>query len=105
MLLSAPPGQRPDYLADDVGGLLVAHPGVGLDAGVAVCGRWSARLGDGVIELESSSADTDGASRPEQLDALRALCELAWRAGVLALHAVGSAAEAAFDGLGLRCAG
>ena len=52
-LLGAPAQHRPDYLADDVSGLLIAHPPVTMAQGTTAqgttaqgtqsrCGRWSA---------------------------------------------------------------
>jgi glycerol 3-phosphatase-2 len=86
-LLAAPAGSRPDYIADDLSGLLVRHPAVhavdpegGKAAGFR-CGGWTARLapcggagddgGPGRLELSGGG---------ERLDAVRALCAVAWRA-------------------------
>ena len=98
-LLGAPANQRPDYLADDVGGVLEAHPGVVVDDDVARCGGWSVRVDGGQLVL---STDDDGRESPgrgeaagtagrdgntgdagfgsDALDALRALCWQAWTA-------------------------
>ena len=102
-LLGAPENQRPDYLADDVSGLLESHPAVVVDGDVARCGRWSARISDGQLVLSTASGSDlsserdvlsgteitsgsdvptdradDGGFGSDVLDALRALCWHAW---------------------------
>lgn len=98
----APPGQRPTYLAADLGGLLEAQPVVGprpaaRDAGAAPGGQtgvfraggWEAarRPGSGPLELAGSGSWIDG---------LRALCAAAWSGGEL----TASMAEQAMKVLG-----
>lgn len=90
-LLSAPESQRPTFVGRDLSALftvdsLLRVPPEGLD--------WSvSRRGDGL--------DLSGAGDP--MDALRALCAVAW-AGAAPAHvtASGAAAEAALRDLGLR---
>jgi glycerol-1-phosphatase len=65
----APPQLRPTYLAEDLVGLLIAHPDVTSGDGAFSCGGWTARLdGDG-LELTGGG---------ERIDGLRALCAAAW---------------------------
>jgi glycerol-1-phosphatase len=75
-LLAAGPLHRPDLLAADAGGLLVAHPPVDGEDGAWRCGRWLATPdGDGPLVLRAdAAADADG----DGLDGLRALCLAAW---------------------------
>lgn len=70
-LVAAPPRRRPVYVAEDLGGLLVPHREVRLDvaAGTARCGEWRAWLAGDRLRLAGSG---------ERIDALRALCALAW---------------------------
>jgi HAD superfamily hydrolase (TIGR01450 family) len=88
-LLQAAAGQRPAYLAGDLGrGLADPHPPVRpSDAGWA-CGGWLAQVRDGRLLL-----DGDG----QRDDALRALCLAAWT------HAdeVGASGSEALTGLDL----
>jgi glycerol-1-phosphatase len=74
-LLAARPQERPDLLAPDTAGLLVAHLPVERTAGGWTCGGWTARTGEGGLVLAA-----DGPLRPEGdgLDGLRALCVAAW---------------------------
>lgn len=73
-LVTAAAPHRPTYLAPDLRGLLVAHPGVRRDSGGHECGGWTARwAGAGAeerVELAGSGDPYDG---------LRALCSAAWR--------------------------
>jgi HAD superfamily hydrolase (TIGR01450 family) len=111
LLLAAPAGQRPDYLADDVAGLLTTHPGVVAVDGGTTCGRWSARrdglaivlsaLGGPEDDERQPAGGPDGSDRAEQLDALRALCELAWTTGNAPVRAEGRAAGLVLSGLAL----
>ncbi|MEV4104675.1 HAD-IIA family hydrolase [Nonomuraea sp. NPDC049649] len=64
-LLTAPPHRRPDYLAEDLSGLLAPYPQVRDGA----CGGWRARWEDGTLRL-----DGDGS----RIDGLRAACAAAW---------------------------
>jgi glycerol-1-phosphatase len=65
----APPSQRPDYLAEDLSGLLEPHPGPTRQDGGFGCGGWTARS-DG----ERLTLTGDGT----RIDGLRALCAAAW---------------------------
>ena len=71
-VLLAPPGQRPSYLADGLGGLLVSHPEVTPDGGGFRCGGWHASFTDhgGLVVTGCGPA----------LDGLRAACAAAWSA-------------------------
>jgi HAD superfamily hydrolase (TIGR01450 family) len=70
-LLTAPPRQRPTYLAADLGGLLVPHPAVRPEgAGYACGGRHAAWTADG----DRIRLTGDG----DPMDGLRALCAAAW---------------------------
>jgi HAD superfamily hydrolase (TIGR01450 family) len=73
----AEPGQRPTYLARDLGGLLVSHPAVTPADGGLRCGGWTARRPPG------GGLELTGAGDP--LDALRALCGAAWSGGPVTL--------------------
>src|SRR6202042_1740879 len=67
----APPGQRPTYIAADLGGLLVRQPVVGAVSGRrASCGGWTA------YRPETGPAELTGDGDP--VDGLRALCAVAW---------------------------
>jgi HAD superfamily hydrolase (TIGR01450 family) len=68
----ASPSQRPQYLAEDLAGLLEPHPEITRGDGGYGCGGWTARLDGGRPEL------TGGGTR---IDGLRALCAAAWNAG------------------------
>ncbi|MGV9270381.1 HAD-IIA family hydrolase [Kitasatospora sp. NPDC003701] len=81
-LLAAPAEHRPTYLAEDLRGLLTAHPAVtGQPDGGFGCGGWVVVAQDGVLRLEGVGAD--------RWDGLRALCAAAWTA----LDADGAAAD------------
>ncbi len=71
MLLLAPPGQRPTYIARDLCGLIERHPAVGLDGVTAVCREHRATIHG--TEVVLSGAGEDG------VDALRAMCAACWR--------------------------
>jgi glycerol-1-phosphatase len=80
-LLTARPDHRPDYVARDLRGLLVAHEGVArTDAGEASyrCGPWlvTADLRLGTASPDDGPAATDG--HDTDLQALRALCAASW---------------------------
>jgi glycerol 3-phosphatase-2 len=78
-LLSASPDHRPDLVAPDASGLLVAHPAVHPESGGARCGTWVARFGEGDDVLLLQSADgTDDDGDGDGLDGLRALCVAHW---------------------------
>ncbi|MGA5823480.1 HAD-IIA family hydrolase [Kitasatospora sp. NPDC094028] len=70
-LLAAPAEHRPTYLAADLRGLLVAHPGVTAAGGGFVCGGWTAVAEGGTLRLAGAGDRWDG---------LRALCAAAWTA-------------------------
>jgi glycerol-1-phosphatase len=76
-LLAAPPGQRPSYLAEGLGGLLTPHPEVRRADGGYRCGGWTARRvqGDGPPgggpELELTGSG-------DRIDGLRALAVATW---------------------------
>jgi hypothetical protein len=76
-LLEAPPQLRPTYLADDVRGLLAAHPRPREVYAGAECGRWQVRWHGDAVRLAAPSADSDAAGE-DRLDALRALCAAVW---------------------------
>ncbi|MEV0530924.1 HAD-IIA family hydrolase [Kitasatospora sp. NPDC050463] len=72
-LLTARVEHRPTYLAEDLRGLLVAHPSVTEQPGGGFgCGGWVAVAQDGVLRLDGAGAD--------RWDGLRALCAAAWTA-------------------------
>ncbi|KAJ1684304.1 hypothetical protein LUZ63_020597 [Rhynchospora breviuscula] len=70
-LVAARPGERPTYLAEDLGGLLVAHPEPQRDGDAWVVGGWRAQVGDGRLRV-----DGDGTSG----DWWRAVAASAWSA-------------------------
>jgi HAD superfamily hydrolase (TIGR01450 family) len=74
----APPSQRPDYLAEDLTGLLEPHPEITRQDGRFGCGGWTACLDGGRLELAG-----DG----KRIDGLRALCAAAWTADADAITA------------------
>jgi HAD superfamily hydrolase (TIGR01450 family) len=101
-LLDAPPPLRPTYLADDVAGLLVAHPEPTISGSVVRCGSWEAEAtAAGVVlraapepptestqqtersepieALERAAAGADSRLGDDALDALRALAVAAWQ--------------------------
>jgi glycerol 3-phosphatase-2 len=79
LLLGAPPEHRPDLLAPDTSGLLVAHPPVTGAGQVWRCGSWTARTGEspGAVLLTGDAPD---GPESDGLDGLRALCVAAWSA-------------------------
>jgi glycerol-1-phosphatase len=68
-LLAAPPEARPNYVAADLRGLVVAHPPVARDGDGYRCAGWFARLRDGELVVDGSGDPIDG---------LRALCAASW---------------------------
>jgi glycerol-1-phosphatase len=96
-LLRAGPEHRPNYLARGLDGLLATHPAPRNDGdGAWTCGGWRASAaGDGRPGIVLAGSG-DG------LDALRAVCAVAWSADVApALVPHGAAAERAVDELDL----
>jgi glycerol 3-phosphatase-2 len=111
MLLDAPVGRRPTYVAAGLDGLLVPHPAPApVGAAGWACGGWTARRSAGELALVGEGDD--------EIDALRALCAAAWSvpslpgsagpAGVVAAGVVAAgvvaesaAAVAALDRLGI----
>jgi HAD superfamily hydrolase (TIGR01450 family) len=79
-LLAAPPQQRPDLIAADAGGLLIAHPEVTVEGGAVGCRGWTVRPdGDGWrLSGPGSSAGGGHDREGEDLDGLRALCVAHW---------------------------
>ncbi|MGY1773702.1 HAD-IIA family hydrolase [Blastococcus sp. SYSU D00813] len=76
-LLAAAPDQRPDLLAHDCGGLLVAHPAVVADGDRWRCGTWWAVAGDAGLVLGGGGEPAEGPA-DDGLDGLRALCVAHW---------------------------
>ncbi|GGF35387.1 haloacid dehalogenase [Marmoricola endophyticus] len=70
-LVAAPAGQRPTYLCEDLGGLLVAHPEPSRTDEWWTVGGWAARVSDGALEV-------DGDGVPD--DWWRAVASAAWSA-------------------------
>jgi HAD superfamily hydrolase (TIGR01450 family) len=79
-VLAAPPGQRPDLLAPDAGGLLRPHPAVRPTDRAWRCAGWIAEPGgDGALLLRGPNSDEDAAAAGDDgLDGLRALCVAHW---------------------------
>ncbi len=77
LLLEAPEHLRPDYLAADLGGLLLVHAEPIVDGTEVRCGAWSATRGGRGYTLRAMAPST-GPSTADELDALRALCAAAW---------------------------
>lgn len=106
-LLAARPLHRPDLLAADAAGLLVAHPAVTTTGTGWRCGAWSVTLAEGgeALVLESADDATDGRTG-DGLDGLRALCVAHWSrhlddAGAARVVPAGDAARAALARWGL----
>jgi glycerol 3-phosphatase-2 len=68
--LTAPPHQRPTYIAPDLSGLLVPHAGVSAEGDGYRCAGWTARWSGDRVELSGDGDPYDG---------LRALAAAAWR--------------------------
>jgi glycerol-1-phosphatase len=82
-LLGAGPLHRPDLLAADAGGLLVAHPSVRAADGGWRCGGWTVVAHGADLELRSDGHDEGNGDRgagDRELDGLRALCVAHWAA-------------------------
>jgi hypothetical protein len=98
-LLAAVPQHRPDLLAADAGGLLVAHPPVSPTDGGWRCGGWSVHASGGRLRLTGGDAHD---SADDDLDGLRALCVAHWAGGpaggdVPAVEGTDDRARAALD--------
>ena len=106
-LLSAAVGQRPTFLAADLGGILVRHPGIDRSDGSARCGDWEVtRRGDSLLLVsvrDAPSPDRPEAAEPpgDDCDALRALAHLAWENEITSTVAGDQAAVAVLARLGL----
>jgi HAD superfamily hydrolase (TIGR01450 family) len=97
LLLAAPAGRRPTYLAHDLRGLLVGHPEVGTGPSVSQ-GRWSAhRHGTELLLTCTAEARTDSESEDE-LDGLRVLCAVAWTDETPAVESSGWRGSIAAEG-------
>ncbi|GGP77916.1 HAD hydrolase-like protein [Streptomyces abikoensis] len=71
-LLAARPEHRPTFVGEDLRTLLQPHPAVSGSAGEGFrCGGWTASVEDGELALDGQG---------ERIDALRALCAVAWTA-------------------------
>jgi len=81
-LLAAEPGERPNYLASDVRGLLAQHRAPRSRGRVSLCGAWRVVRRRAQLELtrldRQPLAETEVADPAPDLDALRALCHSAW---------------------------
>jgi len=106
-LLAAQPGQRPTYLAHDLGGLLAQHPAIELEAGRARCRGWKvAQEGQGLLLASFDGRYATGRAVPASgsehaCDALRALAVVAWESGITRTIATEPAARAMLSRLGL----
>lgn len=76
-LLHARASDRPTYLAADLSGLHVPHPGVTLVGDVASCGDSSASLDGDTLSVRLTGPAPEHASA---VDGLRAACAVAWAA-------------------------
>ncbi|OZV75393.1 HAD family hydrolase [Micromonospora echinospora] len=93
-LLAAPPQARPTYVSVDLAGLFDPDAVVRVP-GEPTAGGWSVAVADDALEVS-------GSGRP--LDALAALCALAWstaEAALLPVRAASPAAERALRALGV----
>ncbi len=84
-LLAATGDERPDFVAADLGGLLVAHPEVhGMGGAAAACAGWTARIVDGQLVLSDDQPTADDPAPPDTvaapLAALRAAVAACWLA-------------------------
>jgi glycerol-1-phosphatase len=81
-LLAAPAGERPTYLAADLRGLLVRHPGVSVSERGVSCRGWVVAVGrDALVLGGAAKGRTAGTGEGgEWLDAVRALAVAAWQA-------------------------
>lgn len=104
LLLAAPSGQRPTYVATDLGGLLQAHPVAAVSDDGASCGGFVARWDgpDMVLSVGGGAIDAERVG-DDPLDALRALCAASWAADKppASVRAADAAAAEALSTLGL----
>jgi HAD superfamily hydrolase (TIGR01450 family) len=77
-LLAAPAALRPTYLARDLHGLLQAHPAVTRTADRAHCRGWTAHAAGPELHLAWDGAACGESPAADPIDALRALCVVAW---------------------------
>ena len=99
-LVDAEPGQRPDFIAADVGGLLSPHVAPTIGGGPVRCGPWVAEHGRRLtLRYLGSGPSAPGAG--EDLDALRALCAATWNGGHHGVSAGDEHAEDALERLSL----
>lgn len=110
-VLAAPMLQRPSYLARDVSGLLRAQRRASAAEAGFRCGLWTVARSGARWRLHrdaepAPAGERSAGDRPvgeDGLDALRALCAAAWRAGADSRwEPAGAAAEAMLCELGLR---
>lgn len=59
VLVGAAPGERPSYLAPDLGGLLEPHPPVRLEGTSATVGGWRVAVGEGGLEVHGDGSGAD----------------------------------------------
>ena len=107
-LLAAPPEHRPEFVGQDAGALLLAHPSVAEDGDRVHCRRASVLIEGGTLTLSVGEPPADRSQAPDEdgLDSLRALAHAAWRLdppGPAGLHIVadGQLGEAALAQLAL----
>ena len=90
LLIAAPDGRRPTYIARDLSGLLDVHPGVTWHGGDAACGGFVAGWRGDELVLSGDGEDA--------LAALRSLCAASWCSGAAA-HAVRASTASAEQAL------
>ena len=73
-LVQAEPGAQPTYIGRDAGALLLAPRVAEVGPDRATCGAWTAVVEAGRVSLGGSPMTV-----PDQLDALWAITQLAWR--------------------------
>lgn len=92
-LVAAPPLLRPTFVGLDLRALAAEPESLRVSAGIAQRGRWLADAETGIVRLKPSHHGSD----VDRLDALRALCGLAWDSGAAPIdrHAAERALESA----------